>query len=91
MSNGIEINSLKKKDIAGYFNNAPEWAQWLAKDRDGICYWFENQPKYNKRGNWKDVIPNGKVKFCGKTILNTGEYLWSRDGKMVQGESYGRA
>lgn len=26
------------------WKDAPEWAQWLARDNDGDYWWFENTP-----------------------------------------------
>jgi hypothetical protein len=26
------------------WENAPEWANWLAQDHDGGWWWFENKP-----------------------------------------------
>jgi hypothetical protein len=27
------------------WKDAPEWANWLAMDRDGMWYWYEVEPK----------------------------------------------
>lgn len=27
------------------WNDAPEWAQYLAADKDGAWYWYESEPK----------------------------------------------
>lgn len=38
------------------WNDAPEWAQWLAKDADEMWYWHEKQPyKSYERGEWKSA------------------------------------
>lgn len=29
------------------WNDAPEWAQWLAMDENGDWYWFEHKPFSN--------------------------------------------
>ncbi len=26
------------------WDKAPEWANWLAKDHDGVWYWYEDKP-----------------------------------------------
>lgn len=28
------------------WKDAPEWANWLAMDSDGIWWWYENEPKW---------------------------------------------
>lgn len=28
------------------WNDAPEWAEWLAMDADGQYWWFEKEPKF---------------------------------------------
>lgn len=32
------------------WSDAPEWAQWLARDGDGAWHWFENEPIANNSG-----------------------------------------
>lgn len=86
----MTIDCLKRKSIVEYFKLGPDWANWLAKDRDGDCYWFSNQPEFNSKGNWKDRIPDGKVKFFGKVSFNTGKGLWNREGLPFEGQRYGR-
>jgi hypothetical protein len=27
------------------WNDAPEWAQWMAQDKGGEWYWYEHKPK----------------------------------------------
>ena len=27
------------------WNNAPEWANWVAQNRDGSWHWFEKEPE----------------------------------------------
>lgn len=26
------------------WKDAPDWAEWLAMDEDGECFWYEKQP-----------------------------------------------
>lgn len=33
------------------WNDAPEWAQWLAMDEDGEWFWFESEPQL-EGGSW---------------------------------------
>ena len=32
------------------WNDAPEWANWLAMDADGEWYWFEREPEIEGDG-----------------------------------------
>jgi len=29
------------------WDDAPEWANWLAQDEDGSWWWYEDKPKLN--------------------------------------------
>ena len=40
------------------WNNAPEWADYLAQDHDGIWYWYEEKPYPVSRGRW--VVATGR-------------------------------
>jgi hypothetical protein len=33
------------------WDNAPDWAKWVAKDMDGHCYWYENEPILHSYGS----------------------------------------
>ena len=36
------------------WNDAPEWAQYSAKDRSGFWWWYECEPLYNdESGEWE--------------------------------------
>ena len=35
------------------WNNAPEWAEYLAQDHDGIWYWYETKPYPGSTGRWR--------------------------------------
>ena len=38
------------------WNDAPEWAQYLAKDRSGVWWWYECEPLYDDdSGNWEPM------------------------------------
>lgn len=41
------------------WKDAPEWAQWLAMDKNGDWYWYENKPIL-RNVTWK--IDGGHVK-----------------------------
>lgn len=44
------------------WKDAPEWAQWLAMDRDGSWYWFELRP-YNATCTWQPGV--GRLSTAG--------------------------
>lgn len=52
------------------WKDAPEWARWLAMDRDGIWFWFEWRPVIlddigvwqAPRGRKRAAIPSGDWK-----------------------------
>lgn len=33
------------------WDDAPAWAKWLARDLDGVWFWYENEPYISPR-NW---------------------------------------
>lgn len=36
------------------WKDAPEWAQWLAMDGDGVWYWHQCQPEWeDSLGEWR--------------------------------------
>lgn len=36
------------------WEDAPEWAQWWARDSDGVEWWFETEP-FERYPGWWDV------------------------------------
>jgi hypothetical protein len=34
------------------WDEAPEWANWLARDEDGTWGWFENEPRIRFNDGW---------------------------------------
>jgi hypothetical protein len=48
--------------------NAPEWAQWLAQDGDGWCFWFSGKPYQHEILGWCLGHP-GQNKTAGDNIL----------------------
>ena len=46
------------------WKDAPEWAQWLAMDRDGKWTWFEDEPI---AGDWNI--------WCNPTAIVTGKQI----------------
>lgn len=47
-----------------HWNDAPEWAQWLAQNEDGNWYWYEFEPGAIPFGFWLDA--------------GYGQELWAR-------------
>ena len=51
------------------WKDAPEWAQWLAMDRNGEWYWHELEPEPNEfYGEWVSL---GKIQK-----VNTQNPIW---------------
>ena len=44
------------------WDDAPEWAQWLAKDDDGKWFWYENKPVRVDGGWIVDYENPGRIK-----------------------------
>lgn len=42
------------------WTDAPEWANWLACDLDGIWYWYHDEPEVNEKIDDWDT-PHGSV------------------------------
>ena len=52
------------------WNDAPEWANWLAQDRNGQWFWHENIPVvFDDEGEWKSLQGGMKV---------PSDYEWTR-------------
>lgn len=42
------------------WSKAPKWAKWLAMDKFGDWYWFEDHPQWDKKTeDWK--VPSTKI------------------------------
>ena len=51
------------------WDDAPDWAWWLAQDRDGKWWWFENAPTlHSEKGFWD-------TEFGRKECIGTVE-IW---------------
>ena len=38
------------------WNDAPKWAQYVAKDRSGFWWWYECEPSYeDESGSWEPM------------------------------------
>ena len=42
------------------WKDAPEWAEYLAMDSDGTCWWYENEPVLN----CVDWLTHGRVEHA---------------------------
>jgi len=51
------------------WDDAPEWAQWLAIDFDGEWIWFECEPISNEYGFWDVSKVNAKSETAGFGIV----------------------
>ena len=45
------------------WNDAPEWAKWLAMDKDGFWYWYEKSPFTGEKAWWAE---GGKCEKAGE-------------------------
>lgn len=43
------------------WDDAPEWAKWLAVDPDGDWFWYENKPEWDTR--WDNM--KGRYEYAG--------------------------
>jgi len=57
------------------WKDAPEWAQWVAMDADGVWFWYEEKPKFG-RSDWYDV--SGRMQSCMDCKLDPIETLEAR-------------
>ena len=46
------------------WDDAPEWAKYLAMDDDGSYYWFDSEPELH-RGTFYSKSDNSEIKFAG--------------------------
>jgi len=52
-----------KKPDKPSWNDAPEWAMWLAQDDTGEWYWYSYPPEYDE-GIWIDASEDGINNFA---------------------------
>jgi hypothetical protein len=59
------------------WNDAPDWAQWLAMDKDGTWWWFEREPGKGgvSWGGWGQLDSCRCVEAFGHQIHGK---LWSQ-------------
>lgn len=56
------------------WNDAPEWAQYLAADKDGEWYWYEREPEPGQTA----FIPESFTEVGFAPLLNWRDSLESR-------------
>lgn len=54
------------------WKDAPEWAQWLARDADGEWYWYEKQPILVS--GWYVQQMGSRWTFAGFSVPTTLEF-----------------
>lgn len=56
------------------WKDAPEWAEWLAQNKDGFWWWFEEKPEANPDTEdwrpWYWTSPNEREMIAGKGSYN---------------------
>ena len=65
----------------GKFNEkkVPKWCRWLAVDKNGECWAFENKPRQKDLiyGRWDtDFIDNAEMLYSGKPPKNWKDELY---------------
>jgi len=61
------------------WDDAPEWANYVAMDVDGNWFWFENEPEYSHRlGVWEDRKKD-RIATAGQSAINAAESLRKRE------------
>ena len=56
------------KDFKPDWKDAPEWAKFLAQDKDGSWYWFEKKPFLHTHGFWI-LSGQGRAEFIERSDL----------------------
>ena len=51
------------------WNDAPEWANFVAQDHDNTWWWYEKEPEYDGHGSWNQAEPWDKTGDCEIVIL----------------------
>ena len=58
------------------WEDAPEWANWLAMDADGGWFWYENEPAPIPQAVWS--APEGRQKLAAREENEWGSSKESR-------------
>lgn len=45
------------------WKDAPEWANWLAMDKDGAWYWYEEMPNERAGYEWRPQSRFERIEF----------------------------
>lgn len=48
------------------WKDAPKWAEWLAKDKDGFWWWYEAEPFQLCGKEWVSGVVGGKVERASR-------------------------
>jgi len=76
----MSISTSRKPDLT----EAPEWARWLAQDKDGCWAWFSTKPQPHNFGLYANgtflASDKGKKEGCSKTThtLTTPNKDWKK-------------
>ena len=70
---------MNQTKIKPSWENAPEWAQWLAQDQDGEWCWFKHKPLKDS----ETMIWNNNIHLSVK-----GEIQWQRAGAESPNENW---
>lgn len=62
---------------APYWMDAPEWANWLAQDCDGVWFWYENEPHQGPRW-WHSIGGQNEEVYFPRDIPNWQENKFQR-------------
>ena len=65
-----------EEDCYPSWDDAPEWANWMAMDKDGEWYWFAPRP-IKKATEW-DSVDGVQAQFSGVTHPNPSSYDWTK-------------
>lgn len=55
------------------WEDAPEWANWRAKDRDGRWFWYESRPVHGE-SCWGACYPGARFCDAGEGIKDPGPH-----------------
>lgn len=61
------------------WEDAPEWANWVAQDKDGDWYWWQEQPLVLRHPFWmpSDADSTGEIDLAKRGKINTIIAEWT--------------
>lgn len=65
-----ELEQLKTQQFTPDWDNAPEWANWVAQDKNGSWCWYKNEPAFMRAGVWRVDIGESKP-VCFSNVQET--------------------